>query len=263
MVLSLINTNASIAQNFNRHGKHTQYQKSWFSFLFPTIKGSGLPLVSERFVKPFHTIVVEDPFRVVIQQGVPHQVIVVADDTVLEYVRTTVSNDGILTVAMDTQNYEYDTLAVFITTPRIDAITLGINVQATVNAPLSLEHLTTTIAGVGSEIVFLGGTIRNHTIAANGIGSSIDAVSVTSQKAVVYMPALGGRTHIHAAQIEPIGVYGIGSALYYSPYNAKMPELVGSDAQKLEEYLIPLSKQFSPALPQKSPQQPLLIPPKK
>jgi hypothetical protein len=165
---------------------------------------------------------------------------------------------------MDTQNYEYDTLSVFIATPKVDSIALGMGVQAAVNAPLSLERLTTTLAGVGSDIVFLGGTIRNHTIVANGFGSSsLDAVSISSEKAVVSMPALvGSHIHIHAAQIELTGSYGIGSTLYYSPYNGKMPEIIGVDPQKLEENLRLLPERHSPYLRLKSQQQPLSMPPK-
>lgn len=91
-----IATTSLYAQNFNKHSSRTQYQKSFLSFLFPTVRGSGNVISNERTVKSFHAIVVEDPFHAIIQQGSPYSVRVVSDGTLAEFIRTTVSNDGIL-----------------------------------------------------------------------------------------------------------------------------------------------------------------------
>lgn len=259
-----ISTNFLAAQNYHggTKGKQALYQKSLLPFLFPLIKGSGVPLSSERAVKPFHAIVVEDPFRVVIRQGASYQVRIVSDDNLPEFIHTTVSDDGILTIAMDVKNYEYDTLSVFITTPTLDAITLGLATRAIVETPLSLEYLKTTLSGIGCDMTFSGGAIRKHNISADGIGSSIDAASVVSEEATVQMPGIGADARIKSAQIEPIGNFGIGATLRYALYEGRMPEIVGSDGKGLGARVKLLPEQTSPSLPQKPTQAPLPISPK-
>ena len=131
-----IATTSLYAQNFNKHGSRTQYQKPFFSFLFPTVKGSGNVISNERTVKPFHAIVVENPSHAFIKQGSPY----------------------------------------------FAALTVGIASNTTVEAPLTLPHLTTN-AGITCNITFEGGTIGKHHINADGIGSNINCVNVQSDEA--------------------------------------------------------------------------------
>lgn len=257
-------TNSLAAQNYHgkRNGKQIHYEKSLFSFLFPLVKGSGVPLSNERVVKPFHALVVEDPFRVIIRQGSPYQVRIVSDDNLPEFIHTTVSDDGVLTVAMDVKNYEYDTLSVFITVPTLDAITLGLAARASVEAPFSADYLKTTLAGIGGDITFLGGVIRKHSISADGVGSSIDAVAVQSEEVSIQMSGIGAVARIKAAQIEPIGNFGIGATLRYALYEGKSPKIIGSEGKGLGADIKPLQEPIAP-LPQKKPvQSPLPVPTK-
>ncbi len=259
-------TSSLAAQNYHgrRNGKQTHYEKSFFSFLFPLIKGSGTPLSSERVVKPFHALVVEDPFRVVIRQGSPYQVRIVSDDNLPEFIHTTVSNDGVLTIAMDVKNYEYDTLSVFITVPTLDAITLGLAARASVEASFSVDYLKTTLAGIGCDMTFLGGVIRKHSISADGIGSSIDAASMQSEEVRIQMPGIGADSRIKAAQIEPIGNFGIGATLRYALYEGKPPVIVGSEGKGLGARIKLLQESTTTPLSQKKPAQaPLPVPIKK
>jgi hypothetical protein len=255
-------TGSLAAQNYHgkRNGKQTHYEKSFFSFLFPLIKGSGVPLSNDRVVKPFHAIVVEDPFRVVIRQGSPYQVRVVSDDNLPEFIHTTVSDDGVLTIAMDVKNYEYDTLSVFITAPTFDAITLGLATKVIVEAPFSVDYLKTTLAGIGCDMTFLGGVIRKHSISADGIGSSIDAASVQSEEVKIQMPGIGADARIKAAQIEPIGNFGIGATLRYALYEGKPPEIVGSEGKGLGAQIKPLQEPTTPSSQKKPTQAPLPVP---
>lgn len=257
-------TNSLEAQNYHgkRNGKQYLYQKSLFSFLFPLVKGSGVPLSNERIVKPFHALVVEDPFRVVIRQGSSSQVRIVSDDNLPEFIHTTVSDDGVLTVAMDIKNYEYDTLSVFITVPRLDAITLGMAAKVIVEAPFSADYLKTTLAGIGCDVTFLGGTIHKHIIQGDGVGSSIDAVAVQSKEVKIQMSGIGADARIKAAQIEPIGNFGIGATLRYALYEGKSPELIGAEGKGLGADIKPLQEPTAP-LPKKKPvQSPLPVPTK-
>ena len=125
-VLFIATTSLS-AQNFHKHSSRTQYQKSFFSFLFPTVKGSGNVISNERTVKPFHAIVVENPSHAFIKQGSPY----------------------------------------------FAALTVGIASNTTVEAPLTLPHLTTN-AGITCNITFEGGTIGKHHINADGKGLGVN-----------------------------------------------------------------------------------------
>lgn len=234
--LGLVFVNPLAAQN-NFHGgskgKQSHYEKSLFAFLFPTIKGSGVPLSNERAVKPFHSIVVEDPFRVVIRQGSSYQVRVVSDDNLPDFIRTTVSDDSVLTIALAMQNYDFDTLAVFITTPALSAITLGMASETLVEAPLKLPQLTTNLIGGDCGITFAGGVIGKHIINDDGLGSRINCANIQSDEVRVRMAGLGAECYINAARIEPIGDFGIGASLYYSLQNGKPPQIIGSGGKGL------------------------------
>lgn len=256
-----IATTSLYAQNFNKHGSRTQYQKSFFSFLFPTVKGSGNVISNERTVKPFHAIVVEDPFHAVIKQDSPYSVRVVSDGNLAEFIRTTVSNDGILTVALEMQNYEFDALAVFITVPMFDALTVGIASNTTVEAPLTLPHLTTN-AGIACDITFEGGTIGKHHINADGIGSNINCVNVQSDDAIIRMGGMGASCRINAAQTEPVGDFEIAADLYYSLRNGKPPLIIGTGGKGLGVNIKALPDSTSYKTTTKRVQQPLPLAPK-
>ena len=223
------------AQSFHggSKGKQSHYQQSFFAFLFPTIKGSGVPLSNERAVKPFHSIVVQDPFRVVIRQGSSYQVRVVSDDNLPDFIRTTVSDDSVLTIALAMQNYDFDTLAVFITTPTLSAMTLGMSSETLVEAPLTLPQLTTNLIGGDCGITFAGGVIGKHIINEDGLGSRINCANIQSDEVRVRMAGLGAECYINAARIEPIGDFGIGASLYYSLQNGKPPQIIGSGGKGL------------------------------
>ncbi len=262
--LCIIFLYSTVMANAQAHSERrfNHYDKPPFSFLFPKVQGSGVPLTSERATKPFRAIVVEDPFRIVIRQGASHQVTIVSDDNLAEYIHTAVSENGVLTIAMDMRSYYYDTLSVFITTPMFDELTIGIGARAKVEEPLILPQLTTNLAGVGCSITFGSGKIDKHTINVSGIGSSISAADIHTEEAIVRMEGIGTNCRINAARIEPIGGFGIGASLQYSLVNGKAPNLIGLEGKGLGANISEIKERRQPTIKTLPVQVPLPIPSK-
>jgi Putative auto-transporter adhesin, head GIN domain len=262
LCIIFLSTTVMMNAQIQSERRFNHYDKPLFSFLFPKIQGSGVPLTSERATKPFRAIVVEDPFRIVIRQGASHQVTIVSDDNLAEYIHTSVSENGVLTIAMDMRNYYYDTLSVFITTPMFDELTIGIGARARVEEPLILPQLTTNLAGVGCSITFGSGKIDKHTINVSGIGSNIRAASIQTEEATVRMEGIGTDCSINAARIEPIGGFGIGASLHYSLVNGKQPNFIGLEGKGLGASISEIREHRQPIIKKLPAQAPLPIPSK-
>ncbi len=217
------------AQNYHgrQHDKPNSqyvYQKSLLSFLQPTIKGSGVVLVNERTVKPFHAICVEDPFRIIIRQSSEHQVRVICDDNLPDFIRIVVSDDGVMSIALTPQNYTFDTLAVVVSSPMIDSIALGFSTDAIVEDPFVAAKLTTVLEEP-SQIQFCGGTIRHHTIRLGRSSSRLDASNVEAMTTTLRTKDVAATVRLNTQSLEIPETLLSGTVIDCVAKNGQLPAI--------------------------------------
>lgn len=196
------------------------------------ISGSGNVVAEERPVDgAFTEIVLANNGDVTVVQGPERAIVVEAEDNLLPYLTTEISN-GTLTLATERGMLlqEREPIRYTVTLPEVERLEIAgsgdISSEQIVGEDLTLEvggsgalllesltarRLETTINGSGS--IALGGDVQEQEIALNGSGD-YDAAELVSENATVTIAGSGTVT-VWAAGALDASINGSGDLIYY------------------------------------------------
>jgi hypothetical protein len=130
------------------------------------ITGSGNVISEERVVPSFTGLTITGDFNVIIEYGPSQQLTIVADDNVLEYIKTVVQGSS-LNVYLEEGSYTQITKDIKIILPELQQIDQSGSVKTAVIGFQNLDALT--LSSSGSSIITCSGSCTDLTL------SSLDA----------------------------------------------------------------------------------------
>jgi hypothetical protein len=197
--------------------KGVQVNTSWWPFA-QRVQGVGPVIAGERDVRGFNGVRVEGTMNVFISQGEQASVRVVTNENFMEHVQTNVMGDGVLKLSIDVPNYEFDSLAVYVTVPYLSLLQLESTCFVQALTTLTGSHLTTTVNGSACKVTFADGSLDTHTINLVGSGNIVDALKLKAAQSKLTMTGFGNTCSLNAEEIDLFAL-GIGSTVYYKAGN--------------------------------------------
>lgn len=200
-----------------------------FSDLHEEIKGSGKPGTETRSLANFTKIRLEGAMDVYVTQGASESARIEADDNLLKYITTDVSNNEL--EISSTESLESDNpIKVYVTVKSLTALNLegsGTMVTQTpfnsrefgasiagsgdINANITAEKLNASIAGSGNVILKGSANLASVSVAGSGDVKGYDLVAKTASVDI----AGSGDCEVNATEQLTGNIMGSGSIYYH------------------------------------------------
>jgi hypothetical protein len=200
------------AQSVSKRARGGRVSQSLFSFA-PWVLGKGPITESKRDIGGFTGVVVGTGMQVFISQGDEFAVRVVCDSSLVELVKTKVVDDGKLEVAMTADKFEYDSLTVYLTMPRLISIETAAGCIVEALTPIHGSHLSTSV-GMASRVKFRGGAVQTHVVSMLESGGILEALDLRAEQAKVKMIGFGCTCEVNGDDID-LDAPGMGAVVRY------------------------------------------------
>jgi hypothetical protein len=180
------------------------------------IAGAGPVITQHRSLPPFNRVSARGRYEIAIHSGVPQSVAVAAQRNVAGIIETTVS-DGTLVISERRRVTTREKTVVTLDVPRLDAVSLEGEVDATVSG-VRETSLALTSNGAGSFTAT--GSVQKLTLTSRGAGSAhLDGLQ-TSEATVQMFGA--GDVELSVRDSLNVEIFGAGSVTYHgSPHVQK------------------------------------------
>jgi hypothetical protein len=193
-----------------------------------SVSGSGNIITANRETGSFSGLKVSGPFDVEIKQGDKVEVVIKADDNLMDHIETEVRG-GILRISTDRHNFSNVHLNVYITVPSLKSITASSSAEIIVNKLTSVEKIALDASSAGEitasldapdvsaesssggEITLSGRTKDFH--ASTSSGSSIEALDLLAENSTVSSSS-GATAKVYASVLLDANASS-GANIYY------------------------------------------------
>jgi putative autotransporter adhesin-like protein len=170
--------------------------------------GSGTPATDTRALPAFTAVDLAGTNRVIVQLGTPQQVVVHADNNLLDNVLTSVTS-GVLTVGSRGNFTTHSQMTVAVTVPSLRAVSLSGTGELTVTGAAT-STFTARLSGTGT--LTASGQVDRVDAALTGAGT-LKLASLYSRDATVVMRGTGTVT-VHATRSLHAILAGTGTIIY-------------------------------------------------
>jgi hypothetical protein len=211
------------------------------------LSGSGVLVSETRNLKTFHGIEARQGFEVELREGSKPEVVIEADDNVINDVEARVDDDGILHLGVDHNHLVNVHLKAVVTYQKLDEIRSSSGAQVTGTYTLKADRIelhassgsgievavdapsVETNASSGSNLKVKGRT-RNYAAEASS-GSSIDSEDLLSERAAAHASSAGD-IDLHASVAVDAHASSGGSIHYRGkPTNVKQESSSGGSVE--------------------------------
>jgi len=193
------------------------------------IIGSGTLLTEVRSLAPFHSVDLYTVGKVNVTYGNVQEVSVTANDNILEFVQTTVSNGKLiidlepgnrfsdLNLTLDLTMTDLEELsnssAGLITGKNkfiVDSVSLDLSGAGEISLELEADQLNSSLSGAGN--IVLSGTVSSHRVEHSGVGNllAFDLITATT---IINLSGVG-RAEVYVNQLLDVTISGVGSVYY-------------------------------------------------
>ena len=193
------------------------------------IKGSGKYVSKVRKHSDFHSVHISSAGIVNVLQGNEHKVIVTADDNIIQFITTGVSNEKLfIGIEHDVQIRDFE-ITVDVTMTDIeelstssagsifgenkfeaDFIRLVTSSAGNINVEMEAEHLHSTLSSAGN--IYLRGSVEKHDATLSSAGN-LNAFGLTTNESTVILKSVGNAA-VFVSELLDATVNSVGS-LYY------------------------------------------------
>jgi hypothetical protein len=219
------------------------------------IQGSGNVVSQQKTVSDFHSINSKGTCKIKLTQGNEESLVIEAEDNILPYVQTEVSN-GVLYITFENNNchiYPTKSINLYITMKNIEAIrTSGscqlnstnvtfeeLKIKTTGSSNINIESLVAKkliINSQGSTIINITGQTEKQELDLKG-SSEYLASNLDSQTPIVDISGSGEAT-VLVQKLLQVKISGMGKLDYYGSPNVNQTISGLGRVNKLETYVV-------------------------